>query len=209
MPLGEIPGIFLYDQNLRHKYPLIAGIDEAGRGSLAGPVVAAAVILPRDVIIKDLRDSKETTERLRKRLFWEIVCRAVDIGVGIVEVDMIDSVNILNATKMAMERAINDLDVKPDILLIDTIRLPVSRVKQSSIVRGESVSASIAGASIVAKVVRDEIMMQYHERFPEYNFKRHKGYSTREHVRLLQIHGPCPIHRRSFRNVMDLSLPFG
>jgi ribonuclease HII len=207
MLLDGIPDIFLYDSNIRLKYPLIAGIDEAGRGPLAGPVVASAVILPPDIVIKDLRDSKETTERLRKRLFWEIVCRAIDVGVGIVDVDVIDRVNILNATRMAMEIAINDLQIKPDILLIDTVRLRASGIEQRSIVKGESVSASIASASIVAKVLRDEIMMEYHKEYPDYNFKRHKGYSTREHVRLLQLHGPCPIHRRSFKKVMEMVLP--
>jgi|Deesub1362A_J573_1020465.scaffolds.fasta_scaffold00358_23 ribonuclease HII len=203
---SEEKDIFLYDARVRHRYPLIAGIDEAGRGPLAGPVVASAVILPPDIVIKDLRDSKQTTEGLRRRLFWDIVSVAIDIGVGIVDADTIDRVNILNATRLAMERAVDDLRVRPDILLIDAISLPSLKIEQRSIVKGERVSASIASASIVAKVLRDEIMMEYHDRYPVYNFKSHKGYSTQEHVRLLQLHGPCPIHRRSFRKVMELSL---
>jgi len=198
--------IFLYDARLRLKYPLIAGIDEAGRGPLAGPVVASAVILPPDVVISGLRDSKQITEGLRKRLFWEIILKAVDIGIGVVDVDTIDRVNILNATRMAMEMAVNDLKVRPDILLIDALSLPSLELEQRAIVKGERVSASIASASIVAKVLRDEIMMEYHERYPSYNFKSHKGYPTEEHVRLIQLYGPCPIHRRSFRKVMELSL---
>lgn len=208
MPSEKEDSIFLFDSNIRLKYPLIAGIDEAGRGPLAGPVVAAAVILPSDLIIRSLRDSKETTERLRKRLFWEIVQKAVDIGVGIVDVEMIDRINILNSTRIAMEMAVKDLSTKPDLLLIDTVRLPGLDVKQKSIVKGESVSASIASASIVAKVIRDEIMIDYHEKYPYYNFKKHKGYSTKEHIELLRLHGPCPIHRKSFSKVMDICLPF-
>lgn len=208
MPSEKRNNIFLYDKNIRLRYPLVAGIDEAGRGPLAGPVVAAAVILPSDLIIKDLKDSKETTEKLRKRLFWEIVCGAIDVGVGIVDVEMIDRMNILNSTRAAMEMAVKDLSIKPDFLLIDTIRLPSVGIRQESIVRGESVSASIASASIVAKVIRDEIMADYHEKYPYYNFKRHKGYSTKEHIELLQRYGPCPIHRKSFRKVMEICLPF-
>ncbi len=208
MPSKNRDDIFLYDRNIRLKYPLIAGIDEAGRGPLAGPVVAAAVILPSDLIIKGLRDSKETTERLRKRIFWEIVLRAIDIGVGIVDVEMIDRVNILNSTRIAMEMAVNDLNIKPDLLLIDAVRLPSLDMKQKSIVKGETVSASIASASIVAKVVRDEIMIDYHEKYPQFNFKRHKGYSTKEHIELLRLYGPSPIHRKSFRKVIEVCLPF-
>lgn len=199
--------IFLYDESIRKIHPLIAGIDEAGRGSLAGPVVASAVILPKGIIIKGLRDSKEVAEDRRKKLFWDIVCSAEDIGIGIVDADIIDRTNILNSTRLAMEAAIKDLSVTPNILLIDAVRLPNIKIIQRSIIKGESVSASIAAASIIAKVVRDDIMLAYHREYPVYNFKGHKGYSTKGHIESLRLHGPCAIHRKSFRKVMDLQLP--
>jgi len=203
-----ISSIFLYDEELRKNYPLIAGLDEAGRGSLAGPLVAAAVILPGKLAIDGLRDSKKVLEDERERLFWDVLCRSLDIGVGIVESDVIDSTNILRATKLAMEMAIKDLNRKPDILLIDAVRLEGVSIPQKSIIKGESVSASIAAASIIAKVVRDRLMRAYHEKYPFYNFMEHKGYSTRQHIECLRLHGPCPIHRKSFRKVMDMELPF-
>jgi len=200
--------IFLYDEAIRKAYPVIAGIDEAGRGPLAGPVVASAVILPQGIIINGLRDSKEVPEEKRKKLFWDIVCSAKAIGIGIVDADIIDRTNILKSTKLAMEAAIKDLMIAPDILLIDAVRLPDQNgIAQKSIIKGESVSASIAAASIIAKVVRDDIMLAYHREYPLYNFKGHKGYSTKEHVECIRLYGPCPIHRKSFRKVMDLPLP--
>lgn len=204
---GSLDSIFLYDEEIRRTYPLIAGIDEAGRGPLAGPVVASAVILPQGVIIDGLKDSKLLPPRQRKRVFWDIVSSSIDIGIGIVETQVIDKINILESTRLAMETAIMDLREKPDILLIDAVSLPGIKILQKSILKGESVSASISSASIVAKVIRDDIMLRYHEEYPIYNFKRHKGYCTKEHVKLLQLHGPCPIHRRSFRKVMDIGLP--
>ncbi|MBS1111851.1 MAG: rnhB [Nitrospirae bacterium] len=203
----ELPAIFQYDENIRLKNPIIAGIDEAGRGPLAGPVVAAAVILPPRLIIRGLRDSKQASENERNRLFWEITSGAVSVGVGIVTADIIDKINILNSTKHAMTAAVSDLKLKPDILMIDALRLPDMGVAQESIIRGESISASIAAASIVAKVVRDDIMFNYHEKYPLYEFREHKGYCTRKHVELLRLHGPCSIHRRSFK-VPDTYLPF-
>jgi len=204
----DIPPIFLHDETFRQKYPLIAGIDEAGRGPLAGPVVAAAVILPSGLVIKGLRDSKKTSEKERKRIFWEIVRGACAVGVGIVEADTIDRINILQSTKLAMRSAVEDMTRRPDILLIDAVRLTDIDLMQKSIIRGESVSASIAAASIIAKVVRDDIMLDYHEKYPAYNFNGHKGYSTKEHMENIQIHGPCPIHRKSFRKVKDVKMPF-
>lgn len=201
------PPIFLHDEILRKEYPLIAGIDEAGRGPLAGPVVAAAVILSGPVI-RGLRDSKKTAEKDRKRLFWEIVGAADAIGVGIVEADTIDRINILQSTKLAMKMAVNDLGPSPDLLLIDAVTLTDVHLRQKSFIKGESVSAAIAAASIIAKVVRDDIMIDYHDRYPEYNFKGHKGYGTREHIECINAHGPCPIHRKSFCKVKDVQLPF-
>ena len=203
----NIPPIFSYDENIRKKYPLIAGLDEAGRGPLAGPVVASAVILPSKIFIEGLRDSKKIAEKERKEIFWQIVKNASAIGVGIVDAETIDRINILQSTKLAMKHAINDLGIKPGFLLIDAVKLSDLNIEQDSMFKGESVSASIAAASIIAKTVRDDIMVDYHEKFPVYNFSGHKGYSTKQHMERIQIHGPCPIHRKSFRKVMDVQLP--
>ena len=205
----EIPPIFLHDERVRQDYPLIAGLDEAGRGPLAGPVVASAVILPPGLVIDGLKDSKKTTEKSRRKLFWEIAKKAVGVGVGIVHADVIDRINILQSTKLAMKTALEDLGTRPDILYIDAVKLPEVDIRQCSIFKGESISASIAAASIIAKVVRDEMMFDYHEMYPIYNFRGHKGYSTKEHMEAVSKYGPCPIHRMSFRKVKDVKLPFG
>lgn len=205
----EIPPIFLHDEKVRQDHPVMAGLDEAGRGPLAGPVVASAVIFPSGLVIDGLRDSKKTTEKDRKRLFWEVVRNALGVGVGIVHADVIDRINILQSTKLAMKTALEDLGPRPDILYIDAVKLPEVDIRQCSIIKGESISASIAAASIIAKVVRDEMMFNYHEMYPLYNFRRHKGYSTREHMEAVIKYGPCPIHRKSFRRVKDVKLPFG
>ena len=206
---NSIPSIFVYDDNIRKTYPVVAGLDEAGRGPLAGPVVASAVVLPADTVINGVRDSKKITVKERKKLFWDIVQSAVAIGVGIVDADVIDRINILQSTRRAMGEAVKDLGVKADILLIDAVKLPDVDIEQFSTFKGESVSASIAAASIIAKVVRDDIMLDYHEKYPVYNFKGHKGYSTKEHMTHINMYGPCSIHRMSFRKVNDLQLPFG
>jgi ribonuclease HII len=203
----DCPPIFLYDEKIRKDHPVAAGIDEAGRGPLAGPVVAAAVILPAGLIIKGLRDSKKVSEKERKRIFWEIVSHAVAISVGIADADVIDRINILQSTKLAMKSAVEDLTIRPDILLIDSVNLPDVAIEQNSMIKGESASASIAAASIIAKVVRDDIMHDYHEQYPVYNFKGHKGYSTKEHMENIRLYGPCPIHRKTFRKVADVPLP--
>ncbi|MDP3049329.1 MAG: ribonuclease HII [Thermodesulfovibrionales bacterium] len=201
--------IFRYDESLRQKgFCRIAGIDEAGRGPLAGPVVASAVVMPDGKTIKGLRDSKKVPEAERESLFDDILGCCLDIGVGIVDAGEIDKINILRATKHAMEEAIKALSAEPDLLLIDAVKLPHVHIKQISPIKGESVSASIAAASIVAKVTRDRLMQQYHEIYPEYGFEKHKGYCTKEHMEKLLSYGPCPIHRKSFDKVMDLALPF-
>ena len=205
--IEEIPPIFSYDAGVWKEYGTVAGLDEAGRGPLAGPVVASAVILPQGLVIRGLKDSKKTSEKERKRLFWEITSSAVSVGVGIVEADTIDRINILQSTREAMKCALDDLGERPAVLLIDALTLGDIQIEQRAIIKGESVSASIAAASIVAKVVRDEIMMDYHEKYPAYNFRVHKGYSTKEHMECIQTLGPCPIHRKSFRKVMDVRLP--
>jgi ribonuclease HII len=201
--------IYRYDESLRRKgFLRIAGIDEAGRGTLAGPVVAAAVIMPEGIKIERLRDSKKVPEKEREILFYKIQSSSAYIGIGIVGPGEIDRLNILRATRLSMKLAVEDLPVPPDILVIDAVSLPSIPIKQLSPVKGESISASVAAASIIAKVTRDKIMLDYHHQYPNYNFKKNKGYSTREHLDMLQLHGPCPIHRKSFHGVMSLEIPF-
>ncbi len=200
---------YQHDDSFREKgFPFIAGIDEAGRGPVAGPVVAAAAILPPDLRIKGLRDSKKVPEHERTHLFWDVLSSSLDIGIGIVEHDEIDRINILQATRLAMKKAVDDLRSTPDALIIDAVTLPSVKIKQFSIIKADSKSASVAAASIIAKYVRDMIMQHYHALYPEYNFKKHKGYCTEEHIHLINLHGPCSIHRKSFKKVMELSLPF-
>lgn len=182
-------------------YRLVAGLDEAGRGPLAGPVVAAAVILPRRCQLAGLNDSKQLTEMERERLYDEIRQRAVGIGVGQASEREIDAINILEATRLAMRRAIQALPDRPDYLLLDAIELSAVSLPQRAIIKGDTLSVSIAAASIVAKVTRDRLMGDYHRQYPQYNFQAHKGYGTAEHLRMLAVHGPCAIHRRSFRPV--------
>lgn len=201
--------IYQYDESLRQKGFLhIAGIDEAGRGPLAGPVVAAAVVLKSGITIKGLRDSKKVPEPERFSLFEEIQNCCLDIGIGIVSPEDIDRLNILRATRLSMKLAVENLSKPPDLLIIDAVSLPSIPIKQISPIKGESVSASIAAASIIAKCTRDRIMFDYHCQYPQYNFGKHKGYSTKEHLEMLRLYGPCPIHRKSFFRVMSLELPF-
>lgn len=201
--------IYQFDEALRKKgFLRIAGIDEAGRGPLAGPVVAAAVILKDGIRIEGLRDSKKVPEEERKILYHEIVRFSLDVGIGIVGHEEIDRLNILRATKLAMQIAVGNLSNPPDMLIIDAVSIPSVSIKQLSPIKGESKSASVAAASIVAKCVRDTIMMEYHQQYPNYNFEKHKGYPTREHLDMIQLYGPCPIHRKSFHRVMSLELPF-
>lgn len=200
--------LYEFDESFRQKgYKKIAGIDEAGRGPIAGPVVASAVVLPADKRFRGLKDSKLTTDSERKRLFFEILRHCTDIGIGIAGVDAIDRYNILGATRLAMQMAVEGLSSPPDFLLIDAVRLPALGLNQQCPVKGESKSASIAAASIVAKFVRDNLMSYYHGIFPEYGFDKHKGYGTKEHLRAIQLYGPCPIHRKGFQGVMTLTLP--
>ncbi len=189
-------------------FRLVAGADEAGRGPLAGPVVAAAVILPRRCRLPGLNDSKQVPEHERERLYGEIADCALALGVGQASAEEIDRLNILEATRLAMGRAILALTPRPDFLLTDALSLPGLSVPQRPIIKGDGLSLSIAAASIVAKVTRDRLMLEYHRQFPHYNFQIHKGYPTPEHLRLLAEHGPCAIHRRSFRPVSEtLALP--
>ena len=185
-------------------YRRIAGIDEAGRGPLAGPVVAAAVVLPTRCRLSGVDDSKQLSEGQRDRLYALILEQAVGMGIGSADVGEIDRFNILEATRLAMRRAIDQLAPSPDYLLIDAVALPGIRISVQPIIKGDSLSLSIAAASIVAKVTRDRLMAMYHEMFPEYDFLSHKGYCTTGHLRRLARHGPCSIHRRTFMPVQEV-----
>ena len=179
-------------------FSYICGIDEAGRGPLAGPVVAGAVVLPKDCRILYVNDSKKLSEKKREMLYDVILNGAVSVGVGIVSPERIDEINILNATYEAMREAINNLTVKPDILLNDAVTIPGVDIEQVPIIKGDAKSLSIASASIIAKVTRDRIMYHYDELYPEYGFAKHKGYGTKLHTDVLKEIGPCPIHRKTF-----------
>ena len=176
----------------------ICGIDEAGRGPLAGPGVAAAAVLPKDCQIFYLNDSKKLSEKKRDLLFDEIKEKAVAYGIGIVSPQVIDEINILQATYEAMRQAISQLNVIPEILLNDAVTIPGVDIMQVPIVKGDAKSVSIAAASILAKVTRDRMMMEYDQIYPEYGFAKHKGYGTAAHIAALKEYGPCPIHRRTF-----------
>lgn len=176
---------------------LIAGMDEAGRGPLAGPVVAAAVIMPLDDVIPGVDDSKKLTEKKREQLFDEIIKKAVAYKICAVDEKVIDEINILNATKKAMTECVTGLSVRPDIVLIDAVKLPLD-VPTKSIIKGDALSYSIGAASILAKVYRDRLMREYDALYPWYGFAQNKGYGTKDHIDALRSVGPSPIHRRSF-----------
>jgi len=179
-------------------------VDEAGRGPLAGPVCAAAVILPEGAVIEGLDDSKKLTEKKREKLYDIIKETAVAYSVAYGTLEEIESVNILEATYLAMNRAIEGLNVKPDFALIDGNRVPRGiKIPCETIVKGDSKSMSVAAASVLAKVTRDRLMLEYDKKYPEYNFKKHKGYGTKEHTELIKQYGPCEIHRLSFlKNIL-------
>ena len=177
----------------------VAGVDEAGRGPLAGPVVAAAVIFDHDVYIEGINDSKKLTEKNREIKYGEIQQRALDVGIGMVTETEIDRINILQASLKAMRMAIGRLSVRPDHILIDGNVLPEKFYPQTAIVKGDQICFSIAAASIVAKVTRDRMMIEYDTLYPEYGFARHKGYGTKKHLEAIHQFGPCPIHRKSFK----------
>ncbi len=193
-----VPDLSFEHEACRQGYQLIAGIDEAGRGSLAGPVVAAAVILPPGLMIDGVNDSKKLTPGRREVLYQVIHQHALATGIGVVGNEDIDRINILRATIMAMEMAVKNLKIPPDYLLIDAVSLPDSMIPQRPVIKGDMLSVSIASASIVAKVTRDRLMTEEHSLFPQYNFMTHKGYGTRDHVSRLRLYGPSIIHRKSF-----------
>ena len=180
----------------------IAGVDEAGRGPLAGPVVAACAVIPLDYPFYYLNDSKKMSEKRRESLFEDLQKEAIAFGIGIVSPERIDEINILQATYEAMREALKDMEkrfsLSPNILLNDAVTIPGIPIPQKAIVHGDAKSLSIAAASVLAKVTRDHIMLEYDEQYPKYGFKQHKGYGTKVHREAILTHGPCPIHRRSF-----------
>lgn len=179
-------------------YPNIGGIDEVGRGPLAGPVVTACVILPRDCDILYINDSKKLSAKKREALYEEIMEKAVSVSIGVVSEQRIDEINILQATYEAMRQAIDESKVMPDILLNDAVTIPQVTIPQVPIIKGDAKSISIGAASIIAKVTRDRMMVEYDSIYPEYGFASNKGYGSAEHIEALKKYGPCPIHRRSF-----------
>jgi ribonuclease HII len=186
-------------------FELVAGMDEAGRGPLAGPVVAACVILPSEKLlrIKGIKDSKVLSEKKREELY-EIITQNSQVGIGVISEKIVDQINIYQATCLAMKTAYEDLEIKPNILLVDgTLRLDIP-CEYRNIIKGDSKSASVAAGSIIAKVTRDRLMRSYHEKYPQYEFSRHKGYGTKRHKELLEGYGPCPIHRKTFSPVSQL-----
>lgn len=185
-------------ENKYSDYNYICGIDEVGRGPLAGPVVAGAVILPKDCDILYINDSKKLTASKREELFQIIMEKAVSAKTALVSPQYIDKVNILQATYEAMRKAIATLDVQPDILLNDALNIPLVNIKQVPIIKGDAKSISIGAASIIAKVTRDAMMVEYDKIYPEYDFASNKGYGSAKHIEALKKYGPCPIHRRSF-----------
>lgn len=187
-----------YERKYEQKYPMICGIDEVGRGPLAGPVCAAAVILPKDCEILYINDSKKLSESRREALYEEIMEKAIAVGIGLVSPQVIDEVNILQATYIAMRDAISQLEVAPDILLNDAVTIPEVTIKQVPIVKGDAKSISIGAASIIAKVTRDRLMKEYDAVMPEYGFAQNKGYGTKEHINAIRRVGPSPIHRNTF-----------
>lgn len=193
-----------YENELYSKgIELIAGIDEVGRGPLVGPVVAAAVILPNGFYMEEIKDSKKLTERQRDKLYPIIMENAISVGIGVVSEKIIDKINILEATKMAMKEAINNLKVKPDYLLIDAVKLNID-IPYTAIIKGDGKSESIAAASIIAKVYRDRLMYELDKLHPEYDFANNKGYGTKKHIEAIKKYGVLKEHRMTFKPVSDL-----
>ena len=188
----------LENELYQNGYKIIAGVDEAGRGPLAGPVVAGAVILKEGEYIEGLNDSKKISPKKRDKLYDEIVNKCVAYSVGIVDNNVIDEINILEATRLAMKKAIEGLEIKPDYLLIDAEKKIDTQIKLSGIIKGDSLSVSFAAASIIAKVTRDRMIEQMSKEYPQYEFEKHKGYGTALHIQKIKEHGLCKIHRKSF-----------
>ena len=187
--------IYKNDPNIKY----ICGIDEAGRGPLAGPVVVASVIMPKDSMIDRANDSKKVSEKRREELYEVIINEAISYGIGIVDENTIDEINILNATKKGLTDSIKDLKVRPDLIIVDALKgIDTLQIPYMSIIKGDAKCYSISAASILAKVTRDRIMRRYDEMYPEYGFEKHKGYGTALHIEKIKEIGPCPIHRNTF-----------
>lgn len=181
------------------KIKLIAGIDEAGRGPLAGPVVVGVVIMPKDSMIEGVNDSKKVSEKKREKLYEQITEEAIAWSVGMADQNEIDEINILNATKLALKRALESLNTKPDLILVDALtNIDTLGIPYKSIIKGDAKEYSIAAASIIAKVTRDRMMRQYGEIYPQYGFNGHKGYGTAKHIAAIKEYGPCILHRKTF-----------
>ena len=188
-----------YENKAREQgYKNICGIDEAGRGPLAGPVCAAAVILPKDKIIEGINDSKKISEKRREKIFEDILKEAVSVGIGWASVEEIEEINILNAAMLAMKRAVDNMKVKPDFVYIDGNTTPPLGIDCEAVTGGDAKIMSVAAASIVAKVSRDRLMREYAEEYPDYGFEKHKGYGTKAHTAAILEYGACPLHRPSF-----------
>ena len=188
------------ENELRQKgFNAICGIDEAGRGPLAGPVVVASVIMPENSMIEGVNDSKKISEAKREKLYDQIISEAISYGVGIIDEEEIDTINILNATKKGLTLAISQLKVKPDLIIVDALEhIDTIGIPYESIIKGDAKCYSISAASIIAKVTRDRIMREWDEVYPQYGFKQHKGYGTAKHIAAIKEYGLCPIHRKSF-----------
>ena len=195
----RLDNMLVIEKQLHQKgYAKVAGVDEAGRGPLCGPVVAAAVILPDNCYIEGLNDSKKLTEKKREKLYDVIINEALAYGIGISDVDVIEKINILNATKEAMKQAVSKLKVKPDYVIIDGNQVIDINIPKHAVVSGDSKSQSIAAASILAKVTRDRMIIELDKKYPQYGFAKHKGYGTKAHIEAIKEHGLCEIHRPSF-----------
>ena len=193
----RIENMRIYEEK-QSEYEYIAGIDEVGRGPLAGPVVTCAIILPRGARILYVNDSKKLSAETREELYDILMEKAIDVSIGIENNQVIDEINILQATYKAMQQSVNNLKIKPDIILNDAVTIPDISVKQVPIIKGDSKSITIASASIIAKVTRDRLMVEYDKLYPEYDFINNKGYGSKKHIEALKKYGPCPIHRETF-----------
>ena len=201
----RVENLYKYEMEARADgFKLIAGVDEAGRGSLVGAVMVAAVILPENLYLERLDDSKKLSAKVREVLYDEIISAAISWNVVSVDIDEIDDKNIYNATLEGMKRAVEGLDVQPDFVLTDAMKVDFDEIKSRSIVHGDALSASIAAASIIAKVTRDRLADEWAKIYPGYGFEHNRGYGTREHIAAIERLGPCPIHRKSFNPVKSL-----
>ncbi len=196
--------LFYEKQAMLDGYKVIAGVDEAGRGPLAGPVVSAAVVLPESFDVPGINDSKKLSEKKREALFPVIQAQAIAFGIGMADHEEIDRINILQASLLSMKRAVDALQLTPDYLLIDGKFTINTTIDQCPVIKGDALSLSIAAASILAKVTRDRIMAELDAKYPQYGLKRHKGYPTKAHKEAIRTHGPCPVHRKSFKGVKDI-----